>query len=146
VQYESDAECCALCAAIVGNPTDKSTLCCRTGGLSNASLSDAQACTFGGPFGTLDTNPTGECGSQGVQLCNLVEHACSMYNLSPTCPSQCTSMFGNGSTTYQAGDTSATMSGAMTFVLRALSTPDGTQHQTDCNQIFAIVCPVATGG
>ena len=146
-QFGANAECCALCAAVVGNTTDKSTLCCRTAGLTNGTLNDSAACTNGGPFGTLDSTPTLPCGSQGVEVCSLVEHACTGSNPPIGCTTACLQNFGNASTnSYQAGDTSQTIGGAMTFALRALAATDPTQRQTDCTEAYAIVCPSATGG
>jgi len=146
-QYGDDAECCALCAAIVGNTSDKSTLCCRTQGLTNSSLNDSEACTNGGPFGTLDSSPNTTCGSQGIQVCGLVEHACSNSNPPTGCTAACINNFGNASTNaYQAGDTGQSISGAMTFALRALAATDQTQRQMDCNAAYAIVCPTLVSG
>jgi hypothetical protein len=139
-QYETAPHCCALCASIVGNTSDKSTLCCRADALNERELSKA-ACTKAGPFGTSTATDVG-CGSEVGQVCGLVFHACSNIAPPPACSAtSCALKFaGAQAFTYKAGDQSPNPAHAMTLALQALVTPAANQ-QGICDNVYDIVCP-----
>lgn len=140
-QYSSGEECCRLCASIVENTTDKSTLCCRADALNKAVLTK-DACTKAGPFGTADDVDAG-CGTEIGQLCALAFHACSNVPAQATCNIGACQLKLGGQTSfdYKSGDQSPDAAHAMTLALQALTETDPGNLTDICNTIYGLVCP-----
>jgi hypothetical protein len=142
-QYASDGECCALCAAIVGNPDDKSTLCCRADALNKVTVGK-DACTKAGRYGTIDPvdGAVLDCGGQLQQVCGLLFHACSGAAIPLGCTvDTCQTAFGTPMmVNYKADDMSPDENKVMTLALEALVS-SGSSLDSICDQAFQLACP-----